>query len=266
MKIQQIRNATIVLTYGGTKFLIGPVFSKKGTFVSSPSFTHKGVKNPITELPLSVEQITKDIDIVIVTHTHTDHWDAKAAEVLNKELPILVQDENDLEVLEKSGFNQVKIAAEKEEINGVSITRRPTQHYVNEETKEVLAELTAGVTDVMGLVFKAKNEKTLYLTGDTIYYKGVEETIEAFNPEVIVVNAGGNTFNIDGNPENGRLLFNASDVYELHKASPQATIIASHMEAINHYLTSREELRDMANEKGFADQLLVPEDGERIDI
>lgn len=159
MKIQQIRNATITLVYGGTKFLIDPIFSDKGAFVSFPSFDYEGVKNPLTDLPLPIEDITKDVDYVIVTHTHIDHWDPKAAETLNKDLPILVQDENDRDVIVKSGFKNVTIVGETEELNGVTLIKRPTKHFVNDETKEVLAELTAGVTDVMGIVFKADNKK-----------------------------------------------------------------------------------------------------------
>lgn len=52
------------------------------------------------------------------------------------------------------------------------------------------------------------------------------------------------------------------DVYEVYKAAPDATIIASHMESVNHATLSRKELREFLSEKGMMQRVLVPEDGE----
>jgi hypothetical protein len=52
------------------------------------------------------------------------------------------------------------------------------------------------------------------------------------------------------------------DIYEVHKAAPKATIIASHMEAVNHAMLSRKELREFLSEKNMSQRVLVPEDGE----
>jgi len=56
------------------------------------------------------------------------------------------------------------------------------------------------------------------------------------------------------------------DVYEVHKAAPDAQIISVHMEAVNHWALSRKELKDFADEKGFSPKLLVPDDGESYSI
>lgn len=52
------------------------------------------------------------------------------------------------------------------------------------------------------------------------------------------------------------------DIYEVYKAAPRAKIIASHMEAVNHWTLSREELKSFIGEKGISSQVLVPDDGE----
>jgi hypothetical protein len=56
------------------------------------------------------------------------------------------------------------------------------------------------------------------------------------------------------------------DVYEVHKAAPEATLIATHMESVNHAVLTRSELRTFATEKGMSDQLLIPADGEMCAI
>jgi hypothetical protein len=52
------------------------------------------------------------------------------------------------------------------------------------------------------------------------------------------------------------------DVYEVYKAAPKATIIASHMESVNHAMLSRKELQEFISEKGMTQRVLVPADGE----
>ncbi|EJR45019.1 UPF0173 protein yddR [Bacillus cereus VD107] len=52
------------------------------------------------------------------------------------------------------------------------------------------------------------------------------------------------------------------DVYEVYKAAPNEKIIAIHMEAVNHWVLSREELKSFINEKGITSNVLVPGDGE----
>ena len=107
------------------------------------------------------------------------------------------------------------------------------------------------------LFSNTKTKKTLYVAGDTVWYGEVQKTIDAHNPEVIVVNAGDNQF-----LQGGSLVMNKEDVYEVHKAVPEATIIAVHMEAVNHWTLSREELKNFAEEKGMSSNILVPNDGE----
>lgn len=60
----------------------------------------------------------------------------------------------------------------------------------------------------------------------------------------------------------GSLIMGKEDIYEVHKAAPHAKIISVHMEAVNHWTLSREELKNFSKEKGFSSNILVPEDGE----
>ena len=106
------------------------------------------------------------------------------------------------------------------------------------------------------MVLKRPDEKTLYVAGDTVWYNAVQGVIETHKPEVIVVNAGDNQF-----LEGGSLVMGKDDVYAVHQAAPDAEIVAVHMEAVNHWALSREELKKYGEEKGMSDMLLVPDDG-----
>lgn len=81
----------------------------------------------------------------------------------------------------------------------------------------------------------------------------VQEVIDKQKPEIIVSNTGNNPF-----LEGGSLVMRKVDVYKVHRAALEAKIIAVHMEAVNHWTLSREELRSLLQRS----YLLVPDDGE----
>jgi L-ascorbate metabolism protein UlaG (beta-lactamase superfamily) len=72
MKLQLIRNATLKLSYAGRSILIDPYFAPRH---SLPSYTGKSA-NPLTDLPFSVEEVLQGVELVIVSHLHSDHFDS----------------------------------------------------------------------------------------------------------------------------------------------------------------------------------------------
>lgn len=55
---------------------------------------------------------------------------------------------------------------------------------------------------------------------------------------------------------------NKNDINEVHKAIPNATIVVSHMEGVNHNTLTRKELKEFLSEKRITDKVNVPEDGQ----
>ncbi|MNI83376.1 hypothetical protein D3C87_1710720 [compost metagenome] len=112
-----------------------------------------------------------------------------------------------------------------------------------------------------GVVFSHPNEKTLYLAGDTIWNQYVQDSLQQFQPEVVILNAG--DAQVIGL---GSIIMGKQDVYEVFRAAPQATLIATHMESVNHAVLTRQELREFSVQKGMTDRLLIPEDGETCSL
>ncbi|WP_262176711.1 MBL fold metallo-hydrolase [Saccharococcus sp. Marseille-Q5394] len=255
MNIQLIRNATLVVQYAGKKFLIDPMLAEKGTLpafgpeVGLPDAPRQDQKNPLVSLPTSIETIIQDIDAVIVTHLHPDHWDMAAIEALPKDIKLFSQNEEDATEIRNAGFQNVEVLQEDTVFEDVQLIKTKGEHGRGEILK------AAGY--VCGVVFKHSSEKTFYLAGDTVWYDAVQEVINTHKPEIIVVNAGDNQFLIGGS-----LVMGKDDVYEVYKAAPDARIISVHMEAVNHWTLSREELKSFINEKGISSNVLVPDDGE----
>lgn len=249
MKITHIRNATLLVEYGGKTFLIDPMLAEKGTYPPFPNSIRQDQNNPLVSLPLSVEEIIEGIDAIILTHLHLDHFDDAAKQALPNDIKMFVQNEEDGEVVKEAGFKNVEVLTKNTVFEGIQLSKTKGEHGRGEILKRT------GL--VCGVVFKQESEKTLYVAGDTVWYSAIEEEINTHQPDIIVVNGGDNQF-----LEGGSLVMGKEDIYEVHKAAPHATILSVHMEAVNHWTLSREELKSFIKEKEMTSHVLVPDDGE----
>ncbi|MFC4294664.1 MBL fold metallo-hydrolase [Novosphingobium tardum] len=271
MKIRQIRNATLLIEYGGVKFLVDPMLSAKSAWPAFAGTANDHLRNPTVDLVVPMEDILA-VDAVIVTHTHTDHWDKAAAENIPADTPIYVQHFGDkalvsnggyielegqphLAMIEGKTFTNVKVLTGNPEVQGVKLRKVPGQHGSDVAIEHAYDALQ----EVCGVVFSHPGEKTLYLAGDTVWNEYVEANIAKYAPEVIILNAGDAQI-----PGLGAIIMDANDVLKVCEAAPEATIVASHFEAVNHGVATRDELRQLIGLHSLEDRVLVPEDGETV--
>lgn len=258
MQLTQIRNATLKLDYAGVRFLIDPMLSDKDAWPGFTGSARSHLRNPMVALPVSIEELL-DVEVVIVTHTHKDHWDEAAQQLIPKDQVIYTQNENDAALLRTQGFTAVSVLADTNVIAGINVAKTNGQHGSDEAY--AIPEVAERLGDACGLVFSMEGEKTLYVAGDTIWVSQYAESLEKHEPDVVVLNIGMAT--IDGI---GAIIMGKQDALRTLEVLPSATVVASHMEAVNHCLLSRDELRAYATENGIQDRVLVPEDGETLNF
>lgn len=249
MKIQQIRNATLKIEYGGIKFLLDPWLQDKGTGFSAPAIVPEmmGIKNPLNVLPIQPDEILEGIDYCLVTHVHPDHF---TKDYLPKDIKIIVPNAIDQQKVLAEGFENVILFEEtKMKIQDITIIKTPAVHGDNEQ---VAAQMGA----VNGYIFTGEKLQ-LYIAGDTIFYDGITETLKTFRPETIVLNCCEATLPI------GRLIMNLSDIESVCKLCPQSTVIATHLDSVNHALLSSDDVRNFAHKNGLK-QVVIPHNGEWI--
>jgi L-ascorbate metabolism protein UlaG (beta-lactamase superfamily) len=242
VKITQIRNATVRIDYGGVRFLVDPMLADRHSFPGFPGTVNDEERNPMVHLPLPIPNII-DVDAVIVTHLHEDHWDEAARDALDKELPIFAQNDADAEVIRGQGFTDVRVLSGNSEVDGVRLTKTAGRHGT-EAHYEVMADILG---EVCGVVLSHPDEKTIYVAGDTIWNDDVADVLSTHAPEVAILNAGyAMVQGIDGG-----IIMGTEDVLRVHQAAPGTLLIASHMEAINHCILTRAELRSFAEAEGL---------------
>lgn len=247
--IQLVRNATLVIEYAGQKILVDPMLSPKGNIQSFAGIE----KNPTVELKLPVSEITKNLDLVLVTHSHEDHFDKTASQTLNKGIKLIHQPA-DVEFFKKENFTNTVSLTDQITLKNLSINRVEAQHGTGEALKMM------GKTS--GFILKAKNQPTIYIVGDGIWTEEVKKNIQTFKPDYIIVNSGGAVIpGLEKNP----ILMDEAQTIALIQASGKAKTIAVHMEALDHCRTTRASLRQSAEKANIEKaKLLIPQDGENI--
>lgn len=250
MKIQLIRNATLRMTYAGHTFIIDPYLAPKH---SLPSYAGNS-SNPLVELPVSPQAVIEGIEMVVVSHLHTDHFDQLAQEFLPKDTPILCQPGNEVKIREK-GFREVIPVTTEVCWNTITIRRTPGRHGSSEAVLRDMGK-------VSGFIFEAENEPTVYWAGDTIWYDEIRETISLWRPDIIITHSGGAVWG-----ENELIVMDAKQTVAVCKYAPESTVVATHLEALDHCLVSRADLRKYGRRYGIRDeQLRVPEDGAELEF
>lgn len=249
MDIQLIRSATLRLSYQQRQILIDPCLAAKDAY---PPLVGKA-RNPMVDLPLSVEQILAGVEMSIVSHLHMDHFDLVAYEALPKDMLIYCQPDNQ-EFIVGKGFQQVVPIEERTEWQGIEMIRTPAQHGTG-----IWAEKMGTVS---GFILRAEGEPTVYWVGDSIWYAPVAEIIAQYRPNVIITHSCGAGFEKDS-----PIVMDAEQTLKVCQAAPDATVIAVHMEAYDHSTVSRDDLRRYAETAGIrAEQLRIPADGETLSL
>lgn len=248
MKLNLIRNATLRVTYHNTVILIDPFLAPKH---SLPSFAGKS-PNPLVDLPMSAEKVVDGVDMVIVSHLHTDHFDPAAQELLAKDLPLVCQP-NDAERIRAMGFSNVQPLETELEWQRITLKRTLGQHGVG--------DVLVAMGEVSGFLLTTEGEPTVYWCGDTIWYPEVKKVINANQPDIIITHSSGALWGEYPDP----IVMDASQTIALCKAAPNSIVVATHMEALDHGTVSRAELRHKALAEGIPDsQLRIPSNGEML--
>ena len=254
MKIHFVRHATFAFEMGDLRVLVDPMLAEAGTAPAVPN-TPNERPNPLVGLPFGdevVSDLIENTDAVLVTHTHNDHWDERARELIPKDRLVLCQPEDEARI-SGAGFTNVSAVDPGLAWKGLRLFRTGGRHGTGEIGKQM--------APVSGFVIQAEDSPSLYVAGDTIWCEPVEEALLAHRPGVVVVNAGAAQF-LEGDP----ITMTAEDVALVCRTAPEARVIATHMEAINHCLLSRAELAGYLDGEGLSGRVTIPTDGETLEM
>ncbi|PTT08637.1 MBL fold metallo-hydrolase [Flavobacterium sp. HMWF030] len=253
MKLHHLRNATLVIETETDVILVDPMLGKRKTIPPFTIFRYKPKRNPLVALPKNSRDILSKVTLCLITHLHPDHID-KAGEVFlrRKSIPVIcnIKDEN---ALSKRGLNIIQSLNywEQQDFLGGKITGIPALHGYG-----FIAKFMG---NVMGFHIELPNQKSVYVSSDTIFTEDVQKALIELKPDIAVVACG--TARLDfGQP----LLMRMNDILKFTALAP-GKVFANHLEALNHCPTTREELKNALADSNLLSKTAIPNDGTYVE-
>lgn len=256
MLIHHIRNATLLLSTGDKRIIVDPIFSPAGALPPFRWITPHRRRNPVVDLPPEAEELILRITHALITHCrkgHVDHLDRPAIEFLKeREIPVYCS-EDDADYLKKRNLKvrSLRRKIENPFLNDGVIKPVPCRHG--------RGWISHFMSNGVGYYIRLPGEPTLYITGDTVLTEEVRKTIIEYQPDWLVLAAGGARLDF-GNS----LLMSEEELYKSIKLS-EGRVILNHLEALDHCPVTRSELLRFYTKKSLQQRVIIPEDGERID-
>ena len=105
------------------------------------------------------------------------------------------------------------------------------------------------------------NSRSIYVSGDTVWFEGVAEVGRRFSVGIAILFMGAAKVSAAG-PDH--LTFTAGEAVQAARAFPAAKIVPVHFEGWKHFTESRTEIVSAFDAAGLSDRLLWPAAGQRI--
>ncbi|MGH1348004.1 MAG: MBL fold metallo-hydrolase [Nannocystales bacterium] len=245
MEIQQLRSATMLVSFGTHRLLVDPMLAEAGAMPAFRMFGGERKRNPLVPTPPQTPAALERATGVLITHEHPDHFDtAGRAWTKAAGLPVWAN-RMDVPRLRRKGLD-----ARSLEDGGLGVTLEvvPSRHG-----RGLLGWILGPVA---GYYLAADGEPSLYITGDSILTDSVREAIERLQPDIVVAPAGSANMGIGGD-----ILFSVDELVELTRLAP-ADVVFNHLEALDHCPTTRAGLRERMQAEGLSQRVHIPEDGE----
>ncbi|MBN1469072.1 MAG: MBL fold metallo-hydrolase [Fusobacteriaceae bacterium] len=253
MEIQLIRHATVLIRMKNKNILIDPMFTPKGRKKSIPTVKNGSIeKNPTVEIsisPKNIIEMIKNMDMIIITHLHFDHFGETEEIKIPRSIPIICQ-KSDVKKLKMLGFEKIIPIEGRKNFEEIEFTQIKCNHG------GILLRKIMGKAS--GFILKTKDEPKIYIAGDTIYCKHFKKGLDE-KPDITIINAGGAKL-----PFGRAITMNENDIEKTCKYNKNTEVIAIHMESINHCILKRDELNNYLKKKKLISRVKIPEDGEII--
>lgn len=239
-----IGGPSALIEVAGLRLLTDPTFSPPGAYTSGAITLTKTV-----EPALSAEQVG-EVDAVLLSHDqHADNLDPAGRDYLTSARRVLTTTAGALRLGATLRGVEGLAPWESHDLitsagHPVHVTATPARHG-----PEGIERITG---DVIGFVltFDDTPERAVYITGDTVWYEGVDEVAERFDVSVVLVFTGAAQTR---GPIN--LTMTADDAVATARAFPRATIAPVHHQGWAHFTQSQDDVIAAFAAAGLADRL-----------
>lgn len=256
LTITYIGGPTALIEFGGLRFLTDPTLDPAGTEYPTAVYTLKKTIDPaVTEDVLASEDADTPvaIDAVLLSHDHHfDNLDNAGRDFLAKAARVLTTADG----AGRLGGDPVGLAhwetfdIEAPHGRTLRVTATPARHGPEGGDR--------GPVIGFVLAYADRPNDAIYISGDTVWYEGVEEVAKRFDVAVAVLFMGAAKVAVAG-PH--ALTMTAEDGVNAARSFKRAAIIPLHFEGWEHFTESRAEIEPVFAEAGVGDRLIWLEPG-----
>ncbi|HYA40624.1 MAG TPA: MBL fold metallo-hydrolase [Syntrophobacteraceae bacterium] len=241
LKMTYIGGPTALIEAGGLRLLTDPTFDPGGEEYRTSVYTLRKTKGPA----LGPESLGR-VDAVLLSHDHHfDNLDRTGRAMLGSVTTILTTPEG----AKRLGPPAVGLVPwQSVDLPslygpGLRVTGTPARH----------GPAGGDRGPVIGFVLETESiEGAIYISGDTVWYEGVEEVSRRFPVRIAILFMGAACV-----PQVGpaHLTFTAKEAVEAAGAFADATIIPLHYEGWEHFSESRSQIEDAFKSAGIEHRL-----------
>jgi len=231
-RVTHIGGPTVLIEVGGWRLLTDPTFDPAG---GEYSFGWGTGSRKLAAPAISAEDVG-EIDAVLLSHDqHEDNLDATGRELLPKAGAVVTT----VSGAKRLGGNArglepwATTRLEAPSRPAIEITATPCRHG------PPLSRPLVGEVTGFALAWDGQDDGVLWISGDTVLYRGVREVAERLDVDAAFLHLGGVRFPISGP---ARYTMTATEAVELCESIGPRTAIPIHYEGWKHFRQGREEV------------------------
>ena len=254
--ITYIGGPTALIEIGGMRLLTDPTFDPPGQHYN---FGLPFIGSTKTQGPaIGLDELGR-IDVVLLSHDqHPDNLDTRGRDALTRAGRVLTTTAG----AKRLGGNADGLRPWESTVLGddrrrITVTATPARHGVPG------ISLLSGPDIGFMLEWAGQRHGALYLSGDTVYFGGIDKIAGRFQVSVAVIHFGGVRFAVSGL---ARYTFNAAGGLRAAAAVRARTVVPIHFDGWSHFCTPRSEIDSTFAGAGKADTLRWPAPGQPLEL
>jgi L-ascorbate metabolism protein UlaG (beta-lactamase superfamily) len=254
--VTHIGGPTALIEIGGVRLLTDPTFDPPGQRYSFGF----GTGSTKTVGPALALDGLGAIDAVLLSHDqHDDNLDRAGRDALNRARKVLTT----TAAAHRLGGNATGLRPwEGAVVTGddgrrITVTATPARHG------SLGSSVLSGPTIGFLLEWPGQEHGGLYISGDTVWFGGIDDIARRFQVSLALVHFGGVRFRVSGP---ARYTFDAADGLRAAVALKARTVVPIHYEGWTHFRTPRADIESVFEAAGRADLLHWPVPGSPLEL
>ncbi len=234
ISVTHIDTACILLDINGYKILTDPTLDAAGKlyYHGSGSFSRK-ISDPAID-----DNTLKNVDLVLLSHhQHKDNFDIKGKEFALT-VPLILSTKSASKAIPGitglDNWESYNISTSK--IAGLKIIATPAQHH-----PWWVPEFLSGKVIGFVIEFEGQDNGVIYISGDSVYFKGINEIAKRFKIDVGIFHVGSVQFRyLTGF---GQYTMDSTDLLKSVYVLNPNKIIPIHLKGWSHFKEKESELK-----------------------